>query len=65
MGKGGQHVNTTDSAVRLLHIPTGMIVIQQDERSQPLNKAKAFVILRSRLAQKEQEEEMLKQKITY
>lgn len=61
-GKGGQHVNTTDSAVRLLHIPTGMIVIQQDERSQPLNKAKAFAILRSRLAQKEQEEEMLKQK---
>lgn len=61
-GKGGQHVNTTDSAVRLLHIPTGMIVIQQDERSQPLNKAKAFAILRSRLAQKEQEEEMLRQK---
>ena len=40
-----------------------MIVIQQDERSQPLNKTKAFAILRSRLAQKEQEEEMLRQKL--
>jgi peptide chain release factor 1 len=63
-GPGGQSVNTTDSAVRITHLPTGMVVVCQDEKSQHKNKARALQVLAARLLQMERDRQQAEEAAT-
>ena len=63
-GAGGQHVNKTDSAIRITHLPTGLVAECQDDRSQHRNKARALAVLTARLKEKERSERAAKEAAT-